>query len=114
MTMIKTRARSAPKLLILCLSLMLTETTRAQIPEDSVTAQRAPSLESKTPVARTTLSAAELTEAGIANPGAIGARRPSMQQDNATDGLRITIRGVSNADTTEKGDPSAAFLLDGI
>lgn len=112
--MIKTRARSAPKLLILCLSLMLTETTRAQIPEVSVTAQRAPSLESKTPVAMTTLSAAELTEAGIDNPGAIGARLPNVELDNATDGLRITIRGVSNADTTEKGDPSAAFLLDGI
>jgi len=39
---------------------------------------------------------------------------PNVELDNLADGLRITMRGVSNADTTEKGDPSAAFLLDGI
>ncbi|MRW82771.1 TonB-dependent receptor [Pseudoduganella sp. FT26W] len=105
---------AAPKLLILSLSMMLAATARAQIPEVSVTAQRAPALESKTPVAMSALSADQLTEAGIDNPSGIGARLPNVELDNLADGLRITIRGVSNADTTEKGDPSAAFLLDGI
>jgi iron complex outermembrane receptor protein len=112
--MIKATAPSAPKLLILPLSLMLAGASHAQIQEVTVTAQRAPSLESKTPVAMTTLSADQLTEAGIDNPAGIGARLPNVELDNAADGLRITIRGISNADTTEKGDPSAAFLMDGI
>jgi len=34
--------------------------------------------------------------------------------DGAADGLKLTIRGVTSADTTEKGDPSAAFLQDGV
>jgi iron complex outermembrane receptor protein len=100
--------------LILSLSIMVVATARAQIPEVSVTAQRAPALESKTPVAMSALSADQLTDAGIDNPSGIGARLPNVELDNLADGLRITIRGVSNADTTEKGDPSAAFLLDGI
>jgi iron complex outermembrane receptor protein len=112
--MLKATALTAPKLLILPLSLMLAGASHAQIQEVTVTAQRAPSLESKTPVAMTTLSAEQLTEAGIDNPAGIGARLPNVELDNAADGLRITIRGVSNADTTEKGDPSAAFLMDGI
>ncbi len=112
--MIKATAPSVPNLLILPLSLMLAGASHAQIQEVTVTAQRAPSLESKTPVAMSTLSAEQLTEAGIDNPAGIGARLPNVQLDNAADGLRITMRGVSNADTTEKGDPSAAFLMDGI
>ena len=112
--MLKVPPSAAPSLLILSLSLMLAGTAHAQLQEVVVTAQRAPSLESKTPVAMSTLSAQQLDEAGIDSPGAIGARLPNVALDNATDGLRITIRGVSNADTTEKGDPSAAFLMDGI
>nr|WP_315249139.1 TonB-dependent receptor [uncultured Duganella sp.] len=112
--MMKAPAPATPKLLMLSLSLMLAGTARAQIPEVMVTAQRSPSLESRTPVAMTTLSAEQLNQAGIDSPAAIGARLPNVELDNAADGLRITMRGVSNADTTEKGDPSAAFLLDGI
>jgi iron complex outermembrane receptor protein len=55
-----------------------------------------------------------LNAAGLDTPAAIATRIPNVELDYATDGLRITMRGVSNADTTEKGDPSAAFLLDGI
>ncbi|SDF76901.1 MULTISPECIES: TonB-dependent receptor [unclassified Duganella] len=114
--MVKATAPAAPKLLVLSLSLslMLTGTVHAQLKEVVVTAQRSPSLESRTPVSMTTLSAEQLNEAGIDSPAAIGARLPNVELDNAADGLRITMRGVSNADTTEKGDPSAAFLLDGI
>ncbi|MHA4871699.1 TonB-dependent receptor [Duganella sp. PWIR1] len=105
---------ATPKLLLLSLSLLFAASARAQIQEVTVTAQRAPSLESKTPVSMSTLSAAQLTNAGIDSPADIGARLPNVELDNAPDGLRITMRGVSSADTTEKGDPSAAFLLDGI
>ncbi|WP_373987111.1 TonB-dependent receptor [Duganella sp. BuS-21] len=105
---------ATPKRLLLALSLLFAASARAQIQEVTVTAQRAPSLESKTPVSMSTLSAAQLTNAGIDSPADIGARLPNVELDNAPDGLRITMRGVSSADTTEKGDPSAAFLLDGI
>ena len=101
-------------LLAIPLSLMLIGASHAQLQEVTVTAQRAPSLESKTPVAMSALSAEQLAAAGIDNPAGLAARLPNVELDNAADGLRITIRGVSNADTTEKGDPSAAFLLDGI
>jgi iron complex outermembrane receptor protein len=93
---------------------MLIGAAEAQIQEVTVTAQRAPSLESQTPVAMSALSAEQLSAAGIDNPAGLAARLPNVELDNAADGLRITIRGVSSADTTEKGDPSAAFMLDGI
>jgi iron complex outermembrane receptor protein len=106
------QAPGAPKLL--ALSTMLMSVAHAQIPEVTVTAQRAPTLESKTPVAMSVLDAAQLAGAGIDNPAGLSTRLPNVELDNAADGLRITIRGVSSADTTEKGDPSAAFMLDGI
>jgi len=79
-----------------------------------VTAQRAPALESRTPVAMSVLTGEQLTTWGLSTPGDIAARLPNVHLDNSYDGLRITIRGVSNADATEKGDPSAALMMDGI
>jgi iron complex outermembrane receptor protein len=89
-------------------------TDEGQIAEVVVTAQRTSSLASKTPVAMTVLSGDQLDHAGIDNPASLGARIPNVEIDNAGSGMRITIRGVSSADTTAKGDPSAAFMLDGI
>jgi iron complex outermembrane receptor protein len=88
--------------------------SEAQIAEVVVTAQRTPALESRTPVAMSVLSGEQLKEAGIDRPSGLAARLPNVHLDGAADGLKITIRGVSNADTTEKGDPSAAYMLDGI
>lgn len=85
-----------------------------EIAEVVVTAQRTVSTESRTPVAMSVLSGDRLLEAGIDRPSDLSARLPNVHLDGAADGLKITIRGVSNADTTEKGDPSAAFMLDGI
>lgn len=87
---------------------------QGQIQDVVVTAQRTSSLASKTPVALTALSGEQLQEAGIDNPASLAARLPNVQIDGAASGMRITIRGVSSADTTAKGDPSAAFMLDGI
>ncbi|WP_229205114.1 TonB-dependent receptor [Duganella sp. Leaf61] len=90
------------------------EQAGAALPEVVVTAQRTPALESKTPVSMTVLGERQLVERGLDNPGDIGAAIPNVEFNNATDGLRITMRGVSSADTTGKGDPSAAFMLDGV
>ena len=86
----------------------------AQIQDVVVTAQRSSSLASKTPVALTAITGEQLHSAGIDNPASLGARIPNVQIDGAGSGMRITIRGVSSADATAKGDPSAAFMLDGI
>jgi len=93
-----------------------TQTTNADaaLPEVIVTAQRSAAPESRTPVAMSVLTAAQLDRQGIDSPGAIADRLPNTYLQNSYDGLRITMRGVSNADATEKGDPSAAYMVDGV
>ena len=78
-----------------------------------VTANRTESLASKTPVALTAVSGAALVSQGITNPTALAETVPNLSIDRAN-GLQITIRGVTSTDGTEKGDPSAAFMQDGI
>lgn len=78
-----------------------------------VTAQRDASLASKTPLAISAISGDDLLNAGVTNPLQLESQVPNLQL-NRYYGLQITIRGVSNTDTTAKGDPSAAFLLDGV
>ena len=84
------------------------------VPEVVVTAQRTVSLASRTPVAMSVVSGEQLRELGADNPAALGARLPNVHVDQAFSGLRVTIRGISNNDTTDKGDPSAAFMVDGV
>jgi iron complex outermembrane recepter protein len=79
-----------------------------------VTANRTESLASKTPVSLTAISGEGLREAGITNPTALAEQVPSLSIDRVNGGIQLTIRGVTSTDTTEKGDPSAAFLLDGV
>ena len=84
------------------------------IAEVVVTAQRTPALASRIPVAMSVISGEQLTTDGIDRPSDFAKRLPNVSIDGAADGLKITIRGVTSADTTEKGDPSAAVMLDGI
>jgi len=78
-----------------------------------VTATRTESLASKTPIALTAIGGEGLRDAGISNPTQLADVVPNLSIDRGN-GLQITIRGVTSRDGTEKGDPSAAFLLDGI
>ncbi|OON62880.1 hypothetical protein B0920_05460 [Massilia sp. KIM] len=84
------------------------------VPEVVVTAQRTEALASRTPVAMSVIQGAQLETIGADNPAALGSRLPNVHMDQAFSGLRVTIRGISNNDTTDKGDPSAAFMLDGV
>ena len=87
---------------------------QAQVPGDIVvTAQRFASLASKTPVALTAIEGDQLIKQGVANPADLGDQVPNLSIVR-NNGLQITIRGVTSNDNTEKGDPSAAFLLDGV
>ena len=79
-----------------------------------VTANRTESLASKTPMALTAISGEGLREAGVAQPINLSERVPSLAVNRSRGGLNFTIRGVATSDTSEKGDSSTAFLLDGI
>lgn len=83
------------------------------IAEVKVTALRVESLASRTPVALTAVSGDSLRNSGVSNPTALGDLVPNLSITRGN-GLQITIRGVTSSDGSEKGDPSAAFLLDGV
>lgn len=84
------------------------------IAEVLVTAQRTLEAAARIPVAMSVVSGDRLTLDGIDRPADLAKRLPNVSLDGAADGLKITIRGVTSSDTTEKGDPSAAFMLDGV
>lgn len=86
----------------------------APFEEVVVTAQRFESPLMKTPVAVTAISGDVLRSSGVTDPTRLGEEVPNLSIDRTNGGLQISIRGVTSTDTTEKGDPSAAFLLDGI
>lgn len=79
-----------------------------------VTATRTESLASKTPVALTAVSGDNLRSAGVTNPTALGEQVPNVAINRINGAVQVTIRGVTSTDSTEKGDPSAAFLSDGV
>ena len=78
-----------------------------------VTAQRVAEPLSKTPLAVTAITGDALRSQGVTDPTRLGDQIPNLSIDRAN-GLQVTIRGVTSTDGTEKGDPSAAFLLDGV
>ncbi|MFC0252154.1 TonB-dependent receptor [Massilia consociata] len=119
------QGRPARKLLAVAVSGMSWSLVQAQdlpsttieenaVPEVVVTAQRTATLASRTPVAMSVLSGEALRDIGADNPVSLGPRLPNVHVDQAFSGLRVTIRGISNNDTTDKGDPSAAFMVDGV
>ncbi len=79
-----------------------------------VTATRENTLLSKTPIALTAITSEELRDAGITDARSLNDSVPNLQISENGDSARISIRGVTSSDQTEKGDPSAAFLLDGV
>jgi iron complex outermembrane receptor protein len=85
-----------------------------QIQEVIVTAQRVAAPASKTPLSLSVVSGDELKSAGAVNAASLTELVPNVQIANAGGATVIAIRGVSSADTTEKGDPSAAFNIDGV
>lgn len=79
-----------------------------------VTATREATLLSKTPIAITAISGEGLRDAGITDARSLNDSVPNLAISENGDSARISIRGVTSTDLTEKGDPSAAFLLDGV
>jgi iron complex outermembrane recepter protein len=79
-----------------------------------VTATRENTLLSKTPIAITAITGEGLRDAGITDARSLNEFVPNLAISENGDSARISIRGVTSTDLTEKGDPSAAFLLDGV
>jgi len=79
-----------------------------------VTATRQSTLLSKTPITMTAVTGDSLRDSGITDARSLATAVPNLALTESGDAVRISIRGVTSSDTTEKGDPSAAFLLDGI
>ncbi|MBT0670513.1 TonB-dependent receptor [Novosphingobium profundi] len=79
-----------------------------------VTANRVATVLSKTPVTMSAISADTLRDVGITDARSLGQMVPNVALNENGDAMRISIRGVTSTDTTEKGDPSAAFLKDGV
>jgi iron complex outermembrane receptor protein len=78
-----------------------------------VTALRTESRASQTPVALSVIEPRQLRDHDVTDISTLDTLVPSLSIDR-NNGIQITIRGVTSSDGTEKGDPSAAFLLDGI
>jgi len=83
------------------------------IQEVVVTAQKVAQPASKTPLALSVIGGDDLKDAGINDPRALTEAVANVQIGQESGKLQIAIRGVVSLDMTEKGDPSAAFNLDG-
>ena len=85
----------------------------AVLQEIVVTAQKRPEELSRVASSVSAVTGSDLLSGGVTNALSLSTLVPTVRIDQAN-GLQITIRGVSSADGTEKGDPSAAFMLNGV
>ena len=80
-----------------------------------VTAQRVSQLASKAPIAITALSPEELRSAGATTAVNLTNLVPNVLiSAGSSASTDISIRGIASTNTTEVGDPAAAFHIDGI
>lgn len=85
------------------------------IQEVIVTAQKRAESASRTPLALTALTNKDLEERGVTDAADLTYVVPNVQIGTADGGnTNIYIRGIGSNNTTEGGDPAAAFHLDGV
>jgi iron complex outermembrane receptor protein len=87
------------------------------IQEVMVTATRYSTSLLKTPVAVTAVTQEDLTRQGAVNVRSLSGEVPNLQLGGAVDGssgVQIAIRGVSNSDFTEIGNPAVGLHVAGI
>ena len=83
------------------------------INEVIITAQKVAQPASKTPVALSVMSGEDLKDAGVTDARSMAEMLPNVEISKESGMLQVAIRGVTSLDMTEKGDPSAAFHIDG-
>ncbi|QUD90241.1 TonB-dependent receptor [Phenylobacterium montanum] len=84
-----------------------------QLGEIVVTAQRRSESILKTPVSITAVTGEALRASGANTASQLGDLVPNLQITKSVS-LQISIRGVSNENSLQSGDPSAAFNVDGV
>lgn len=86
----------------------------AALPSIVVTAEKAPRLESETPVAMTVITGEEAENAGGSDLKTLSAIEPGLGfAQVGMVGPVLTIRGISSRDVTEIGDPAVPVAVDG-
>jgi iron complex outermembrane receptor protein len=112
-TVNKTRLSCAISLSILTLA-SANSFAAQKLEEVMVTATRSETMLSETPIAMTALTSDSMRDAGITDATKLNDVVPNVRLTESDGSYRIAIRGVSSTDTTEKGDPSVAFMQNGI
>lgn len=82
--------------------------------EITVTATRRETLASETPIALTVMTGSDIEENGLADAKKLGEYTPNLGIGAWAGGMQITMRGITNSDPTERGDPAAGFLMDDV
>jgi iron complex outermembrane receptor protein len=90
-----------------------TDAKSKDISEVIITAQKIAQPASKTPVAVSVMSGEDLKDAGVTDARSLAEMLPNVEISKESGMLQVAIRGVVSLDMTEKGDPSAAFHIDG-
>lgn len=88
-----------------------------QVQEVMITATRHSTSLLKTPVAVSAVTQEALTRDGITDVRGLSGKIPNLQLSTSTDGsagVQIAIRGVSNSDFTEIGEPAVSLHVDGL
>lgn len=85
------------------------------LPEVVVTAQKRVQATSKVPLSLSVVSDVDIKSQGIATAANLTELVPNVSIGSGNNGgMEITIRGIGNGDNSERGDPQAAFHVDGI
>jgi len=80
-----------------------------------VTAQRVSQLASRTALAITAVGGEELRATGTVNAAGLTSLAPNVLISGGSNASTdISIRGIASSNTTEVGDPAAAFHIDGV
>jgi iron complex outermembrane recepter protein len=91
-------------------------TPPGQLEEIIVTAQKREETLLKVPVAVSVLSQTQLNDQGVVGLGDLTSSVPDlvMKTIGITDGIEVQIRGITNGDINESGNPAAATYIDGF
>lgn len=87
----------------------------SELKEVTVTAQKRVQASSKVPLALSVVDGEDIKSKGVSTLANITDLVPNVMigMGNAN-GMEITIRGIGSSDNTERGDPEAAFHIDGV
>ena len=87
---------------------------KPQIETITVTAQKRPEDQQKTPLAITSLSGEDIAEQGIRNARDLNGLIPNVVINTNAAATEFTIRGITSTNNTEIGNPAVGFHLDGV